>query len=163
LPREDDIKNGEKKSGWSNPLSWSDEGEEDDRVVLQLKSQLNQIKLRMYMQYDEAEGPTKEDNGELDNVVVYREDDVKNGEKKSGWTNPLSWEDEGQDDDTVLAQILLKQKYDEAEGPTKEDNGELDNVVVYREDDVKNGEKFSGWTNPLSWEDEGQDDDTVLA
>ena len=53
-------------------------------------------------------------------------------------------------------------KYDESEGPTKEDNGELDQVVVYREDDVKNGEKFSGWTNPLSWVDAGDDDDTVL-
>ena len=116
------------------------------------------------MKYDESEGPTKEDNGELDQVVVYREDDVKNGEKFSGWTNPLSWTDAGDDDDTILLQQKqkLKMKYDESEGPTKEDNGELDQVVVYREDDIKNGEKFSGWTNPLSWVDAGDDDDTVL-
>ena len=34
--------------------------------------------------------------------VVYREADIKNGEKKSGWTNPLGWTDDGHDDDTVL-------------------------------------------------------------
>jgi iron uptake system EfeUOB component EfeO/EfeM len=56
----------------------------------------------MYIQYDESEGPTKEDNGELDNVVVYRENDVANGAKFSGWTNPLSWTDSGADDDTVV-------------------------------------------------------------
>jgi len=54
-------------------------------------------------------------------------------------------------------------KYDESEGPTKEDNGDLDNVVVYRENDIKlDDTKFSGWTNPLSWTDAGDDDDTVL-
>ena len=76
----------------------------------------------------------------------------------------MSWTDAGDDDDTVLLQQRqkLRTKYEESEGPTKEDNGELDQVVVYREDDVKNGEKFSGWTNPLSWTDAGDDDDTVL-
>ena len=151
--READVKNGEKFSGWTNPLSWTDEGADDDTVLVQGKSKIR---------YDESEGPTKEDNGDLDEVVVYREADVKNGEKFSGWTNPLSWTDDGDDDDTVLLQHKSKVRYDEAEGPTKEDNGELDEAVVYREADVKNGEKFSGWTNPLSWADDGNDDDTVL-
>lgn len=151
--REDDVKNGEKFSGWTNPLSWTDEGADDDTILAQTLQRLR---------YDESEGPTKEDNGDLDQVVVYREDDVKNGEKFHGWTNPLSWTDEGADDDTVLFMLKSKLQYDESEGPTKEDNGDLDQVVVYREDDVKNGEKFHGWTNPLSWTDEGADDDTVL-
>ena len=44
------------------------------------------------------------DYGELDDYVVNREKDSKNGEKKSGWTNPLGWTDDGEDDDLVLAQ-----------------------------------------------------------
>ena len=52
--------------------------------------------------------------------------------------------------------------YDESEGPTKEDNGEDDPAVVYRESDVANGKKFSGWSNPLSWHDNGDGDEGVL-
>ena len=55
--------------------------------------------------YDESEGPTKADNGENDPSVVSREADIANGKKKSGWTNPLGWTDDGTDDDTVLAAI----------------------------------------------------------
>jgi iron uptake system EfeUOB component EfeO/EfeM len=162
MSREADVKNGEKKSGWTNPLGWTDDGKDDDKVVLQLKSKLNQIKLNMFLQYEESEGPTKEDNGQEDNVVVYREADTKNGEKFSGWSNPLAWTDAGDDDDTVLLQLRNQHRYEESEGPTKEDNGDEDNVVVYREADTKNGEKFSGWSNPLAWTDAGDDDDTVL-
>jgi hypothetical protein len=151
--REDDTANGKKASGWTNPLSWHDDGTDDDKIL----SQRNNKKF-LQLQYDEAEGPTKEDNGEADEVVVFRESDIENGKKFSGWTNPLSWTDEGADDETVLVQ----QKYDEAEGPTKEDNGELDQVVVFRESDIENGKKFSGWTNPLSWTDDGDSDETVV-
>ena len=42
------------------------------------------------------------------------------------------------------------------------DFGEKDPNVVTREADVKNGEKFSGWTNPLSWTDDGSDDNLVV-
>ena len=49
VPREADIQNGAKKSGWVNPLSWHDDGADDDKVVLQLKEKLNQIKLSMYV------------------------------------------------------------------------------------------------------------------
>ena len=55
--------------------------------------------------YDESEGPTKTDNGENDDFVTLREQDIKNGEKKSGWTNPLGWADEGNDDDSVITQL----------------------------------------------------------
>ena len=55
--------------------------------------------------YEESEGPTKTDNGENDDYVTLREQDIKNGEKKSGWTNPLGWADEGDDDDSVITQL----------------------------------------------------------
>jgi len=44
------------------------------------------------------------DYGELDYNVVMRESDIKNGEKASGWTNPLGWTDDGGDDEKVLTQ-----------------------------------------------------------
>jgi len=44
------------------------------------------------------------DYGELDDYCVGREADSKNGEKTSGWTNPLGWTDDGDSDDLVLAQ-----------------------------------------------------------
>ena len=34
MSREEDIASGKKKSGWSNPLGWSDTGADDDQVVL---------------------------------------------------------------------------------------------------------------------------------
>merc|ERR1712060_454685 len=68
----------------------------------------------------------------------------------------------GDSDDLVLQQISSVMRYEESEGPTKTDNGENDDWVTRREQDTKNGEKESGWTNPLGWSDEGDDDDTVL-
>merc|ERR1719473_1477742 len=60
----------EKKSGWSNPLGWTDPGEDDDLVLPMLRSKLR---------YDESEGPTKADNGEDDPEVVGREPDAGPG------------------------------------------------------------------------------------
>ena len=172
-----------KFSGWENPLAWTDDGANDDGVLLQEDSdddEATQVSesgwitpadnglgdewVVNYLQtgYDEAEGPTKEDNGEADSSVVYRESDIANkgsgANKFHGWENPLAWTDDGAADDSVLFQT----KYDESEGPTKEDNGEADPSVVYRESDIKNGEKKSGWTNPLGWTDNGAADDSVL-
>ena len=60
-------------------------------------------KLTQHLRYEEAEGPTKEDNGESDDRVVYRESDINlRSDKISGWTNPLSWSDGGEDDDLIL-------------------------------------------------------------
>ena len=42
------------------------------------------------------------------------------------------------------------------------DLGEHDPGVVYRENDVANGKKVSGWTNPLGWADGGDDDEKIL-
>jgi len=62
----------------------------------------------------------------------------------------------------VIALLATVKAYDESEGPTKEDNGEIDPSVIYRESDIANGKKFSGWTNPLGWSDSGADDDRIL-
>jgi len=128
----------------------------------------------MYLQLDDSEEfarPADEvtvlwhvspDYGELDDYAVLREKDSANGEKKSGWTNPLGWTDDGDSDDLVLQQLSSVMRYEESEGPTKADNGENDDFVTKREQDVKNGEKESGWKNPLGFTDDGDDDDTVI-
>jgi len=177
VTREADIANGKKFSGWTNPLGWTDDGKDDDLVLVQLgKGGFIQRRFRenQFLQYAEAEGPTKVDYGENDNVVVNREEDIANGKKKSGWTNPLGWTDDGKGDETVVVQIgedgIIEHRftddqliqYAEAEGPTKVDFGENDNVVVPREADIANGKKFSGWTNPLGWTDDGTGDERVL-
>ena len=128
LYREFDTANGAKFHGWTNPLGWTDGGDDDDRVVLQLKSKvrydesgfptpadngldddqvLNLLqtnsKINMKGKYAESEGPTKVDFGEADHTAtVYREFDVANGAKFHGWTNPLGWTDGGDDDESVL-------------------------------------------------------------
>ena len=79
------------------------------------------------------------DYGELDDHVVTREKDLGGKdfqEKKSGWSNPLGWSDEGGDDDLVLPMLRQRLRYDESEGPTKADNGEDDPEVVEREPDM---------------------------
>ena len=56
--------------------------------------------------------------------------------------------------------------YAESEGPTKVDFGEADPAVVEREADnayLAGGSKFHGWTNPLGWTDDGNDDEAVIA
>ena len=63
--------------------------------------------MKSHLRYDTSEGPTKVDNGELDQVVVNREHDIANGFKYGGygltaWHNPLSDADDGQDDESVL-------------------------------------------------------------
>ena len=63
------------------------------------------------LKYDESEGPTKADNGEIEEAVVYREADSANGKKESGWTNPLGWSDTGEDDDSVILQLHSNVKY----------------------------------------------------
>ena len=59
------------------------------------------------MQYEQSEGPTKVDLGDSDHTVILREEDISNGKKFSGWTNPLGWTDDGQDDEYVLWFIFI--------------------------------------------------------
>lgn len=124
------------------------------------------------------------DVAELDDHVVGRERDIVEAgdgvnEKFSGWHNPLSDTDDGNDDETVVVQIgaegikehrfkdstLLQ--YDVSEGPTKPDFGEDESQVVYRENDIVEAnegvnKKFSGWHNPLADTDNGDADESVL-
>lgn len=99
---------------------------------------------------------------------MYREFDKDysiGGSKTSGWTNPLSWTDNGHDDDVVLLQAtesgLVQRRiremkvpesnllqYEESEGPTKVDFGEDDQNQVLREADknyMTGARKFHGW------------------
>jgi len=94
----------------------------------------------------------------MDEEVLPRED-----EAKSKWKNPHGISDNGHDDESVVLQVKSKLKYNSAEGPTKVDNGELDEVVVNREHDIANGYKYGGygltaWHNPLADADDGHDD-----
>lgn len=60
---------------------------------------------KMMLQYEESEGPTKVDLGDLDMHVVPREADkayLEGGAKFHGWTNPLGWTDDGEDDSKVI-------------------------------------------------------------
>lgn len=97
-------------------------------AICMLGASVSAINIR----YDESEGPTKADNGEVEETVVYREADIGNGVKASGWTNPLGWSDTGEDDDSVLVQI----------NRTKGDayDGDQDTVSPY--DDMEQHKKF---------------------
>ena len=111
------------------------------------------------------------DYGELDYVVMDRKHDIANGFKYgsmpyqlTAWHNPLMDADDGQDDDQILLQLQqqhqAKLRYDQSEGPTKVDMGELDQVVINREHDIANGFKYGGygltaWHNPLADADDG--------
>ena len=52
------------------------------------------------LNYAESEGPTKVDLGENDHEVLPRED-----VEESGWTNPLSVADTGDDDEVVVTMV----------------------------------------------------------
>ena len=88
------------------------------------------------LKYDESEGPTKADNGEVEETVVYREADIGNGVKASGWTNPLGWTDAGDDDDTVVLQINENMRLGRADAY----DGDHDTVSPY--DDMEQHKKF---------------------
>ena len=80
----------------------------------------------------QSEGPTKADNGEDEPAVVGREADIANGAKASGWTNPLGWADNGDNDDDVLLQ-MQKSRKDEYDG---------DHDTVSQYDDMHQYKKF---------------------
>jgi hypothetical protein len=52
------------------------------------------------VQYAESEGPTKADNGQNDDLIMAR---AKWG--AIGWSNPLSWSDDGSGDDLVVGPV----------------------------------------------------------
>merc|ERR1712178_446564 len=58
----------------------------------------------------------------------------------------------------IMALMSQASGYATSEGPTKADYGEHDDeATVIRADRFKNG-----WSNPLSWTDDGEDDHVVL-
>merc|ERR1719263_207403 len=72
--READAGNGFKLGGWTNPLGWTDNGTDDDQVLVQHDESGfdtpadnglgdEEVVNFLQMQYDESEGPTKADNG----------------------------------------------------------------------------------------------------
>lgn len=67
------------------------------------------------------------DLGELDDhSTLLREADndyLKGKAKFHGWTNPLSWTDDGHDDDVVLFQLKSKMKFEESGFDTPADKG----------------------------------------
>ena len=144
--READGGNGFKAGGWTNPLGWSDTGADDDQVVVQTNYEesgfntpadnglgdelvVNYLQTNSKLRYDVAEGPTKADNGESDEGVIDRESwnfagDGTHQSKESGWTNPLSWSDDGEGDDRVLQREITnvddaQYKFDNGFQPVK--------------------------------------------
>ena len=101
-------------------------------AICMLLASVSAINIR----YDQSEGPTKADNGEVEETVVYREADIANGVKASGWTNPLGWSDNGEDDDSVVLQINQNIRLGKADAY----DGDQDTVSPY--DDMEQHKKF---------------------
>jgi len=76
--------------------------EDDEELVLWRKSSSVESVMpdNHLIQYEESEGPTKADNGQNDNLVLNR---AQWG--AIGWTNPLEWTDNGDDDDLVVGPV----------------------------------------------------------
>jgi len=74
----------------------------DEEIVLWRKSSLveTQMEDNQNVQYAESEGPTKADNGMNDNLILNRA-----AWGAIGWTNPLTWSDDGTDDDLVVGPV----------------------------------------------------------
>lgn len=172
------LKNKEKEesdSDSSSDSSDSDSEEEDNKTLHKKPVDKKNVQWQV-----------TPDLGELDDhATLLREWDNPDylsamKPKFSGWTNPLSWTDSGNDDDQVLvlmtANGIVEKRvpddsflaYEDAEGPTKIDYGENeDHSTLIREWDNPDylssmKPKFSGWTNPISWTDGGEDDDKIL-
>ena len=75
----------------------------------------------------------------------------------------MDFDDSDDEDDQSNVQTASELKWHVAP-----DYGELDGHVTYREADGAfydgngNGSKLGGWTNPLSWTDDGSDDNQVV-
>ena len=86
--------------------------------------------------------------------ISLAEDEESDDDSSS---SDLGLDDDSSSTDIETENVQLKNKWHVAP-----DYGELDHNVVLREHDIKNGEKASGWTNPLGWTDNGDDDDLVV-
>jgi len=74
------------------------------------------------------------DLGELDDhatLLREQDNDYSIGKAKfHGWTNPLGWRDDGEDDDVVLFQLKQKVRFDESGYDTPADKGLDDETVI---------------------------------
>jgi hypothetical protein len=88
---------------------------------------------KLVLTYEDSFGPTKEDNGENDNEVTYREGDINMmGDKVSGWKNPLAMADDGSDDDQILNMQFpsLNEDYELSPEEIISQGAELDDDIV---------------------------------
>ena len=101
------------------------------------------------IEYAVSEGPTKADNSEADETVLPRTLDAD-----GKWENPLSWHDNGADDDTVLTQIDTAKrhhkKHHKKHHHHKADayDGDEHSVSAY---DNQEQHKFGDWTVPNNY------------
>ena len=91
-------------------------------ALLTSSTEAYRLQQRAFVRYEEGEGPTKADNGDSDFSVVNREADInEKSEHASGWTNPLSWTDNGEDDDLVV-NMKFKSLNEDYEDPFTAEN-----------------------------------------
>ena len=96
------------------------------------------------VEYAVSEGPTKADNSEADETVLPRTLDAD-----GKWENPLSWSDEGADDDTVLTQIDTAKRHHKKHHKhhVKRDAYDGDDHSVSTYDNLEQ-HKFKDFVNP---------------
>ena len=99
-----------------------------------------------------------EDTSDLDDI------DHEYGELESEGDDDMNLEEESdlEDEDDEPAKKEKTNLQLGEQWRVTPDYGELDPTIMSREADIKNGEKSSGWTNPLSWTDDGSDDNLVV-
>merc|ERR1712046_435013 len=73
---EADIENGKKASGWTNPLGWTDSGEDDESVLLAMRNQKRDAEL---MLINLAAPKADNYDGDPNTVSDYDAHGVENG------------------------------------------------------------------------------------
>ena len=101
-PSSEPIKAGYYTLAQLGDLEEDSEVQIEEQVVLWRKSSMVETNMEdnHLVQYEESEGPTKADNGQNDNLILNRA-----AWGAIGWTNPLSWKDDGSDDDLVVGPV----------------------------------------------------------
>ena len=101
VAREADTGNGSKASGWTNPLGWSDNGADDDSVVLQINQKMRLGKADNYdgdtntvSQYDDMEQHKKFDWGVEGIKSAYGLNQRAKGDNYDGDGNTVSTYDD---------------------------------------------------------------------
>ena len=152
---------------WSGQPHWN----EDPHSIptpLSGTPYLTSTQARFISENSTANMESREPHGDLGwhfNLDAYNKDDTEYDNERhfsarEHWLEQRTYaqlEDEVEDDSLVLTSSLTG-----ATWRVIADFGEKDDNIMDREFDIKNGEKFSGWTNPLAWTDDGNDDNLVV-